>query len=429
VIGKKPPSDWEKPLIPVLLYKYVISLSDGSCMPVLSLEAEGSGNGFNLQANVGDEAKFFNEKKLKGEIIRAIRGCNKQFGHLAEFQSQWYFSDKYEGNVQWMIDKRKLMNQKLIDAVIVMQIELNNLIAANAVDPNDERTKKIIRYTQLLNKTQKHLVYVSEASALHNRRILGDEYFANQKLDSTESEYNVAILNKDPDKIENCFYPEYKEAHNYQIQNDVNLSRPLIIALDYQWKISPIVQAQYAILPGRKDLTLNYNYSCHVLHPHGLDEAINKWAQHNRNHINKIVYYLYDKTAVGKSPNREPYYKTVIKNLRAHGWRVVPLNMGDTPLHNDKFKEINNHLKVPGRKPAICINSFNNQDMITSINLSPAKTVAGKTVKDKSSEGNLSVPAVRSTHFSDTFDMIFNGCIARDMVPKGSSAAIDIAMM
>ncbi len=263
------------------------------------------------------------------------------------------------------------------------------------------------------------MVFVSEASAEENREILGDKFFEDQKEDNTSIEYDIAIGNEDPDRIENTFYPGLLEHHFYNIADDVVTNKALMIACDYQWRISPIVTAQYAVLPGAKELSLNFVQSCHTLAPEGLNEAIDQWAYHHRDHVHKLVYYLFDKTAVGKSPTNKPYYESVMERLKYNGWMVVPINMGETPRHDDKFKMISKHLRGTTGKPHIRINALRNQDMIISIKLSPARTYNGKTSKDKSSEKNMSKPAVKSTHYSDTFDMLIYGTLELDLVPKG----------
>lgn len=427
VIGRKPPDEWPQPIIPIFDHKYVLSFDNGCAMPVLSLEAEGTGNGFNLQANVGDEAKFFNEKKLKSEVIRAIRGGRAQFGHLPEFESQWYFSDKYNGDIEWILAKREKMDQGLINAVIRLQLEVNEMKAAPM---NDSLQRKIVKYETILTQIRKKLVFVSEASAEENREILGDEFFENQKEDSTSIEYDVAIGNKDPDRTENSFYPQLSDENLYAANVDVDPSRPLIIALDYQWRISPIATAQIASLPpspkgegtGVRPLSLNFVFSCYTLHPEGISVAIDKWAHHFRNHPTKLVYYIFDKTATSKSPTAQPFYETVIECLRLHGWDIVAEHMGEPPLHNEKFKSINRQLHGEENTLPIRINQLRNQDMLRSIKLTAARQYNGKTAKDKTKEKNLSYPAVKATHFSDVFDMVIYGVLDLNLVPHNTNS-------
>jgi len=424
VIGKRPPDEWAKPIIPVLDHKYVISFDNGSLIPVLSLEVEGSGNGFNLQALIGDEAKFFNEKRLK-EAIRATRGGYKQFGHLAEFQSQWYFTDKYEGDIEWMLAKRKFMDERKIKAVVAMQLEVNRLIAAG-----DEGSKRLIdHYNNLLTMARKSLVFVSEASAEANREILGDKFFEDQKEESTDIEYDVAIGNKDPDRVENSFYPELAERHYYSLQNDVDPGRPLIIAADYQWRISPIVTAQYGVLPGAKELTFNIVYSCDELHPKGLVDAVDKWCHHFALHQDKTVYYMFDKTAVGKSPTVKPFFEVVKERLLYNGWNVVPMNMGETPRHDDKFKMIGRILKGSAGKPAVKINALRNECLLTSMHRAKAFKYHGQTSKDKTDEKKPSIPARKSTHYSDVIDMLLYSCLELSLVQHGQSAGFNAVMI
>lgn len=399
VIGKKPHEDWAKPKLPIADFKNVISFDNGCVMPIVSLEVQGAGNGLNMQAIIGDEAKFFDEKKLK-EIIRAVRGGYSFFGHLPEFQSQWYFTDKYDGDVEWMLAKRKLMNWDKIKAVVALQLRLNDLIqqGKNVTMQN--------RIQALLTQTRKDLVFVSEASAEENRDILGDKFFADQKENSTAIEYQVAIKNEDPTQTEHPYYQQLQEHHYYASANDISLNAPLIIALDYQWRITPIVVAQYSVLPGNKDISLNFIDSLHTLSPEGIIDAIDKFADKYSAHKAQLIYYVYDKTAVGRNPMGKSFCDTVIERLRYHSFKVVPINSGETPKHDDKFKMINRLLTGQSGKLPIRINNIRNEHLLNSIRLTGAITYMGKTSKDKSSEKNLSIPAEKSTHYSDVFDMI-----------------------
>lgn len=427
VIGKKPLEDWDKPLQPLFDHRYVISFDNGCVMPIISLEAEGPGNGLNLQALLGDEAKFFNEKRLK-EVIRAVRGCHKEFGHLAEFQSQWYFTDKYEGNVQWMMNKRSLMKPEVIKSVLAMQIKLTELMDEYATTANASVHKRIMSMSSLLNQVRQRLVFVSEASAEENRKILGDKFFDDQKQDSTGTEYDIAILNEDPDRVENPFYQSLSEHNFYTDQYDCHPDQPLIIACDYQWRISPIVTAQYGILPNAKSISLNFIDSNHTLAPDNLLDAIDEWANIHKHHHNKLVYYLFDKTAVGKNPTNKPFFESVIERLTIHGWNVAPINMGEPPRHDDKFKKINTYLTDAANSTLVRINKLTNTALINSMKLTPAITYNGKTAKNKSSEKNLSYPAEKSTHYGDTFDMILHGCLSLDIVPRSQSSFGSISM-
>jgi hypothetical protein len=158
VIHKKPPDEWGQPYIPISGHKNVISFENGCVMPILSLEVEGPANGLNLQALLGDEAKFYKKAKVK-EIIRTIRGGKKEWKQLPEYGSQWFFTDKYGGDIEWILNKRKLVDLNKIKAILKLQDDLDQLIKTNG------SISLVEKYTGILNKSRQSLVFVSEASA------------------------------------------------------------------------------------------------------------------------------------------------------------------------------------------------------------------------------------------------------------------------
>ena len=85
VVGKKPLEHWTKPLFVPKDWSRVVAFQTGFCVCMISLAVQGSANGFNLQALIGDEVKYWDEAKFKSEVKPAIRGAKKHFGHLAEF--------------------------------------------------------------------------------------------------------------------------------------------------------------------------------------------------------------------------------------------------------------------------------------------------------------------------------------------------------
>jgi len=82
------------------------------------------------------------------------------------------------------------------------------------------------------------MVFVAEMKPYENKRVLGDRYFRLQKRICTQYEYDVAILNKDPDKVEQCFYPMLSVNHKVSgVLYDPR--RPFFGAMDYNFRISP----------------------------------------------------------------------------------------------------------------------------------------------------------------------------------------------
>jgi hypothetical protein len=266
------------------------------------------------------------------------------------------------------------------------------------------------------------MVYFSEAQPYENLDALGEKYFRDLKRDMDEYEYRVAILNEDPDKVMNTFYPNLNPTkHYYKQPGDINPNAPLIIAMDYNWRITPMAVAQYNTIPGAPCRTLNIVAGIHTLHPDGgIEQTCRAFAQYFNNHQNKIVHYIFDHTTVSKSPVADPYYEIATRTLQKEGWTVVQHYIGQAPVHGQKYETIMD-LMNRTEEDSICINEQRCEYMIKSIQQAGAITSGGKTKKDKSKEKDLSYPAEETTDYSDAFDTLIWGTLHLKVVPPSST--------
>lgn len=430
---KKPPDYFKKPIFPLSKFDHVVSFSSGIAMCAISLKVEGSGNGFNAQALIGDEAKFFNERKIKMEVSPAIRGAKKQFGHLPEFQSRWYFTDKWEergSSIQWLLKKKKEVDWKKIDIVYTLSLEYiklsTELQQCKSNDGKYRAKAKLIEIERTLNHLRKDLVYYSDALPYENLEVLGEKYFRDQKRELTEYEYEVAIENKDPNRSITPFYPDLGKVHFYQSKSDYNPNRSLIIALDYQFKITPVVTAQFGRLPGSPYTTLNFLSSLHSLHPQGMEAAMSSWCDLHETHPTKIVYYIYDHTAIGRSPWGKTFKDFVVNYLISRAWSVIEVYTGEAPDHDIKYEVIKKWLAITTDK-AVRLNETTNPFLKIALEKTSAILVNGKTKKDKSSEKSETVPPEFSTHYPDVFDQIIHGVLELELVPITDDPGLDIS--
>ncbi len=195
---KKPPENWEKPLIPLDKFDRVISFATGTALCLVSLTVEGSANAYNAQAAIGDEIKFCDEEKIDTEVMPALRGAQKEFGHLPEYLSVWMFTDKYGPKIKWYLKKKKLVNQTAVEIVYALQMQiiaLQNEIAANPDNQklHFENSGMIRKYKEKLNRIRKHLVYYSDMKPYENLQTLGDFFFKRaRRICKSEYMYNVA---------------------------------------------------------------------------------------------------------------------------------------------------------------------------------------------------------------------------------------------
>jgi len=429
----KPLPDWDVPFVPPQKWDHTISWYNGTAISLLSLAVPGVGNGLSMQWIMGDEAKFWQQDRLK-EVLKAVRGLKPEFGHLPEYLGQWFATDKWVddiADIQWVLDKRKLMDNELIDCIYRMQLEVNKIRRQMSI--MDEvlqasALEQIGNYETLMNALRKEAVYFSEASAYENEIILGKQYVASQKMDLPAEEFAVAIDNEDPKKSKSAFYPAIgEELHYYEGSRDINPSRQLIIALDYQASISPILVAQYNQLPGSMTDTLNFVREIYAKHPKGLKEALQQFMAMFPYHGNKDLIYVYDHTAIGKTPLGKSFKDFVVDELTLGGWIVTECFTGKAPSHGSKWEYLKNIYtnNNPLVSVPIRINKQHCPSLKISLERSRAISTGGQvTAKDKSHENTRrypDYPQELATHFSDTHDQILHATHELQMIPLQGS--------
>ncbi|MEX6689309.1 hypothetical protein QTN47_17500 [Danxiaibacter flavus] len=417
---QKPPDQWTKPLIPLGRFSRVISFATGMALCLVSIKVEGSANAFNAQAMICDETKYCDPKKIDTEVVPALRGAEQHFGHLPEYLSKWFFTDKYldeAGDIKWLLNKRKLVDHEAVEVVYVLQMEIFNM--QKELQQVEEKSakyyalkKKIITYEQRANAIRKELIYVSEAQPYENKDVLGDFYYRSQKRNCGRIEYNVAILNEDPGEILNVFYPTLDNAHKYKMLNDVDPALPLGIALDYQWRISPMAIGQFGSLPGTHINTLNIVAGVHTLHEDkgGLEATCKAFSDLFATHQNKTVYYFYDHTAIGRtgSITNKPFRQIVYDELTFLGWTVIEVYIGKASDHNIRFERFKKVLAQTGEE-SVMFNDLRAATLLTAMHQAGAITSGGVTKKDKSKEKNLNYPAEEQTDYTEALDMLLWG--------------------
>jgi len=413
VIYKKPPEHFIKPLIPLHNYEYVVSFADGMALCLVSGQSEGNANAFNAQAMIIDEAKFVKrENVIQASLV--LRGAFEHFGHLPEYRSKWFFTDKYPdagSNIKWLLgEKDNASDMQLINSVITLQLkifELDHQIA-NAINDSSKYLikKKKAEIEKKLNDIRKRLTFYCEGLAFENIDNLGEKYYRDQKRDLTKFEYDIAILNKDPDIVENAFYPALNsEQHYYTEMNDIDTALPLGIAFDYNWRITPMAVAQYSKLPGNDYCTFNTVAGIHTLADGGIVATCKAFAQQFQQHKNKTVYYAFDHTAVGKSTANEPFYRIVVSTLRSLGWNVVDKYIGQASMHNIRFETIKQAMLRQG-EGSIHFNKLRCKYLLLSMQQAGAIISNGETKKDKSKEKRLNFPAEETTDYSEAWDCL-----------------------
>jgi hypothetical protein len=414
VVFKRPPEYFTKPFIIPRKFDKVISFKDGLSVVLGCSFKDGSVNGISAQAALIDETKFVREDRIKSQLFRALRGNFKRYGHLPEYRSVWTFTDKYQGDVRWIIKLREQQDINVINAVMLMQLHVHKLdkekkkaAAENNRTAYYRLKNEIVTLEQKLNTLRKEMVFVCDAKPFENIDALGEKFYRDQKRDCKSiHEYNIAVLNYDPNKVEHTFYPDLTDRRLYKHIPDVDTKKSLAIALDYQWRINPLVVGQWGKIMDDGTRTFNIVSSMHVLYPAGLKDVVKLFCNTYLQHPYKVVDYVYDKTAIGRDPARDSFKKIVIDELYANGWGVNEVYIGEPPEHDIKYEEIRMMLQADG-DGSIMINELTNEYLLKSLYQAGTRTgQSGKTMKDKRDEKNDNFPAEESTDYTDAFDQL-----------------------
>lgn len=443
---KKPPANWVKPLIEPTKYDHVIPFATGFTICCASAKVEGSANGYNAQSATVDENKFVPEQKVKGELLRALRGNFNHFGHLPEYRSYWTFTDKYEGDIRWVLkirdEQRKPMldnqgnvlaytREDLVNAVYSMQLEVYRLTEEmgqyQSAEKQYQYKRRITQIEAKLSAIRKELVWVCDAKPYENMDVLGEKYYRDQKRDcKTTYEYDIAVGNKDPDKPEHAFYHAISDANIYrrplaEVNRwfDVVHNRPMVLTADFNWRIVPLVLGQVAKRPGSDKETLNVIGSTHVLYPGKIEDAVSELTTMCKGLPNRTIYFAYDHTAIGKDPRGITFKDDLINKLKAARWIVIEVYIGQAPPHDAKYRKLNELLA--GLQ--IMINGERNQYLLNALYKAKTKTSSGKTEKDKDDEKNLNIPAEETTDYTDAFDTLPWATLVMKLVRSVSAPA------
>lgn len=407
VYGKKPPATWGQPLTMNIDYRHQIYFRNGTVMRLISLHDEASANSYSFQWLLVPEAKFMDEKQLTSEVYPTLRGLVDHFGQSPWYGAKLLESDKYSSNIHWLLEKRKLHDEETASAILFLQMEVNalSLKLTEAEESMAHKIRAEIRnLTAMINRMRENLVYFGEANAIDNLINLSPKYIENMRRSLTLHEFEIAILNKDPQRAERGFYPERNDKHvYYEPQMDDDVTKPLIITMDWQASITPVVVCQVNDKVVKGVRTLNFINNFYVKWPHGIPHVIQQLCEHYKKRLCKEVVFMYDHTAIGRQNKGSNYSEDVVAAFRKHGWAVDERYMGKAPLHDDKYREINAALLESNGGLPIRINGNTCQHMLLSIDKAEVleKTL---TEKDKRDEKNDKKDQLHTTHFSDAFD-------------------------
>ena len=443
LIGTKPTDKWikqwkwEGPYRPPLSFQYYVSWWNGGGANLVSQDRAGSSNGITIDWIYGDEAKLLNEEKFRTELVPANRGIIPAFQNNNNHHGITLTTDMPVGTSgRWLIDYKSQMDITKVNTIWQLQVAKFKLKALLQLRPKYLQ-KDFVKQIQIINlelsELRKDLLYFHTASTVDNIHALGLNYIKQQLRDTTQFQFDTQILNIEPLKLENGFYPDLdEEKHGYWSEDvdylrnldfdfskistidcrkdrDLNPNGSIHISMDYNRRIHPLVVAQ------TYKNEIRIVNAIHVLYPDKLREVLKLFADYYKPHQRKIIYYWYDHTAVGDQ-HASRISDDVIKVLTSYGWNIIPMYYGKTPTHEVKYRMWGYLLKDYSKyKKKIRFNRENCNQLFISMYKTQAEKRKDGFGKDKSTERDEKFPAEDAPHYGEACDMMVYGLLETNL--------------
>jgi hypothetical protein len=400
-IGKKPPTSWKwpEPYEATLDYTNAMIWYNGAVMIFVSQDGgAASGRGLNIDWIVADEAALLDEEQFEADVLLTNRGGEEKRAVYPD--GSWrYFKD----------------------------CPLHHAVTLATSTPVTARGNWIFKYEEQAKIKPTEYLFLS-ASALVNKKNLGEQYFQKAKDIMPDFLYRAEILNERMKQVETCFYPKLDErTHVYNNAYDVEYyrqllsdqkhtcagdidlmkSNPLIIGIDWGAHINTLVVAQ------DRGGELWFLKSMFVKHPLIIDDLINDFCDYYQDHENKHIYFFYDPSGNNSQANSRMTYSDQVESMLVKkGWSVQKMTFWRKQEgHAIKFMLWNNLLNEENSEfPNVRMNGNNCRELLISMQNAPAKMdTKDGILKDKSSERRKGFDQAHATHFSDTADVIVVG--------------------
>lgn len=227
--------------------KYFIFWINGSATKLVSLDRKALVNSKSF-----DYGCFFEGRKLNGDIARddvmpTLRGgrANKLpdgrvFGDLPEHHSILIESDlPRDVKGRWILGYDNQVDKQTVNDILSIQklrIQLREQAKTASKKLKESLIDAIKECDDLLNEMRRDLVYVARASTLDNIHVLGVSAVKKLRKSLSPIDWEVSVLNKEQDEVDNCFYPDLsKEKHGYDGIDYEYVDRAGSTKRDWRW--------------------------------------------------------------------------------------------------------------------------------------------------------------------------------------------------
>ena len=434
-IGHRPPRalGWDRPLYEPYSWDNMIGFYNGAVCQIVSQDRKGTSNSKSFDFLAIDEGKFVKFEQLKDETFLANRGQQVEFGHCPLHHGMLVTSDMPTTKAgSWFMNYEGEMDRELIEVIVGLKRERELIVARlRAGDAPGYLEGRLRMVERQLAGLRKHALYYGVYSSLTNLEVLGEGYIRQMKRDLPPLVFLTSVLCLPVRQLRDGFYSSMKERHLYtaadfnyldnleydfgrakvgarsmEVDADLMGDAPLCIAFDFNRNINWLVVGQADEARGR----MNTVKAFWVKYERKLVELCRDFSQYYRLRKNREVVFYYDSTALGSNyaVNDRDFRRVIEETLRADGWVVKSVYVGNPMNHGEKHLLINQGFQGQGRLTPY-LNQDNCEDLLVS--LQTAGVYNGK--KDKRGEKLAETEEDRletRTDGSDAWDTLYIGC-------------------
>lgn len=439
VVGRRPwkKLHWKTPIFSPANWENTISFYNGSVCNVISQDRSGTSNSMSLDYLIIDEAKFIDFEQLKDETFQANRGNEMYFRNFPLHHGMTITSDMpVTKKGSWFLSYKDKQDPELVKVIegLIFQIWKLRQKLVKHPEQHESLNNRLIELNRQLDFFRSKCLLYKEYSSIENLALLGEEFIRRAKRDLPPLTFASSIMCQRVGISADGFYGGLSEttnlytAPNESVLNLYNLNKadggmlpndcrmdadrddrlPLLIAFDTNNLINWLVvgQVQKSKLRVLKSFFVKYERKI----PEILEDFNNYYHFHRRR---QVIFY-YDSTMVGTNWGlhyNDPH-KEVVRTLRAMGWSIREVYLGNPMNHIEKNALINKMFRGRARLQVL-INRDNNPDLLISITSAGVRN--GK--KDKSGEKLAETEEDKleaRTDGSDAFDVL---CIGAETKP------------
>lgn len=459
-VGCKAPksAQFDDPIVRPYNWEHCIHWYNGHVTHILSQDIKFSANSLTLDGGLIDEARIIKKEKVDQELMPAISGTPGHFEDCPLKKSIWITTDRpltREG--QWVID---LESQVTVEIEQQLKESIDRyLFMENMGYPRKWLDKEFT----LMNELRRDCYLYREFNTLQNIAVVGLDYIKDMERILPKRIFDISILNKRVRRAADGFYSAFDSSkHTYVVESadkmedfritikptdrnrirssfetydfkrlqehscfldlDIDHKQSLNIAFDYNANINWVVTGQKGNINGVECMMVLS--SMFVKDERKLRELCDDWANYYEPHRinNNRVNFYYNQTAKQKryanNDKNERFYETVIACLRARGWNVNAIDMGEAMLQMSKFYLLDDAFKhrynTKKGKPNLFpyLNRDNNEYLIAAIENTETSDKYDGFGKNKSGEKKADSDEDRAelrTDGTDAFDDLYIG--------------------